>query len=131
VGWTQCQVPSVLTERARLAAATQCLVLSVSTEQARSAAATQCQLPSVLTEQARSAAATQCQVRSVYTEQARSADATQCHVACGNTRNEKDLLTLYLEKPRYNAEAILKTYELFINGDVRYSTVSSVKRCYN
>jgi len=34
----------------------------------------------------------------------------------------KCLLTLTLAKPRQNAEAILKTYELFIYGDIHCIT---------
>jgi hypothetical protein len=39
----------------------------------------------------------------------------------------KCLLTLSLAKPRQNAEAILKTYELIIYGDTHYITNSFCK----
>jgi len=32
----------------------------------------------------------------------------------------ESLLSLSLEKPRYNGKAILKNYEPFIYGDIRY-----------
>jgi hypothetical protein len=34
----------------------------------------------------------------------------------------KRLPTLPLARPRYNAETVLKTYEMFIYGDIRYIT---------
>jgi len=41
---------------------------------------------------------------------------------------KESLLTLSLAKPRQNAaEAILKTYELFIYGDIQYITNSFCK----
>jgi len=36
------------------------------------------------------------------------------------------LLTLFLTKPRQNAEAIYKMYELHIYGDIHYITVGRV-----
>jgi hypothetical protein len=40
----------------------------------------------------------------------------------GHQKCEKGLLALSLAKLRYNTEAILKTYELFIYGDTHYIT---------
>jgi hypothetical protein len=48
--------------------------------------------------------------------------AIQFYVDLGEIPNEKSLLTLSLAKPRYNAEAILKTYALFVYGDIQYIT---------
>ena len=42
------------------------------------------------------------------------------YVAHGDIRNDKSLLTLLLTKPRYNAEANLKTCEFFMHGDIKY-----------
>jgi hypothetical protein len=49
----------------------------------------------------------------------RFALGTGC-VARGDIQNDKSLLTLLLTKTIYNAEAILKTYEFFMYGDIQY-----------
>jgi hypothetical protein len=49
------------------------------------------------------------------------------HVTCRDISNEKKSLTLSMAKPRYNAKAILKTYEMVIYGVIHYLTNSLCK----
>jgi hypothetical protein len=50
------------------------------------------------------------------------------YFACGNILNEKKRrLTLYLVKAKYNAKAVLETYQLFIYGYIHYITNSFCK----
>jgi hypothetical protein len=51
----------------------------------------------------------------------------QCCAASGDIEMINGFSTSYLAKPRYNTEAVLKTYELFIYGDIHYSTNSFCK----
>lgn len=54
--------------------------------------------------------------------------ATQCNITLVETFEMKErLLTLSVEKPRRNAEAILKNYELFIYEDMHYTNNSFCK----
>lgn len=57
-------------------------------------------------------------------KQKRPAQPVACgqHVACGEIRNESIFSTLSLSKQKQNTKAILKTYELFIYGDIHYNT---------
>ena len=54
-----------------------------------------------------------------------SRDTVSC--CCGDTRNEKRLLTHYLAKPGYNVKAILKTCDLFICGDITCGTLMLIR----
>jgi hypothetical protein len=47
--------------------------------------------------------------------------------ARGDSEMRKSLLTLSLANPRQNGEAILKSYKLFIYGDMHYSIHSPCK----
>jgi hypothetical protein len=47
---------------------------------------------------------------------------TQRYVARADISKEKPTLTISLAKPRQNAKAIFKTYELFVYGYIYYIT---------
>ena len=55
---------------------------------------------------------------------------TQCYVARADISNEKPNLTIPLAKPRQNAKAVFKTYELFIYGDIYYIQTYFVKNVF-
>jgi hypothetical protein len=51
--------------------------------------------------------------------------STQCYFVCGDIGTEKT--SLFLAKPRYNAEAIWKTFGPFIDEKLDYITNSLCK----
>jgi hypothetical protein len=55
-----------------------------------------------------------------YSHQAHSTHNARAMLPAETFETRESLLSLSLEKPRYNGKAILKNYEPFIYGDIRY-----------
>ena len=64
------------------------------------------------------------QARSTRSSRSTCCSLLRVMLPAKSIERRKHLLTISVAKPRYNAEAVLKTYDLFIYGDTHYTNNS-------